>query len=106
MVFCRLDESKNMESLPALKDDYPTIEDGRQSLTGKLTQVKLSCSDWNPEGHLRATFELESGYKVNGSLPKAISKDDVGKSFSFNGTIEDQGKGFGFYKRPAKIVQV
>lgn len=106
MVFCRLDESKDIESLPALKDDYPTIENGRQSLTGKLTSVKFSVSEWYPEGTMRATFELESGYKINGTLPKAISGKDIGKIFTFNGTIEDQGRGFGFYKRPAKVVHV
>ena len=104
MVFCRLDESKEITELPELKTEYPSIENGRQLLSGKLTNVKESISDYGVS--LRATFELESGYKINGTLPKGLSVEDIGKTFSFNGTIEDQGKGFGFYKRPAKAVKV
>ena len=109
MVFCKLDETKDFASLPTLKDDYPTIENGRQLLTGKLISVKFTVNQWDDSGsgYYRATFELESGYKVNGTLPKAIdSEGNINKMFSFNGTVEDQGKGFGFYKRPAKVNQV
>lgn len=110
MAFCRLDASYEiiggLSELPELKTDYPTIENGRQELTGKLVKVNESYSEEYETLTIRATFELENGYKVNGTLPKRLSNDDIGETFRFNGTIEDQGKGFGFYKRPAKVAKI
>lgn len=106
ITFAELNAKREAERNAAkeLADDVPT---GRTEVTGTVLSVKAKDSYYGTT--MKMLVESTTGFRVYGTLPKALDSYDengkcvhVGKEVTFTATLEpskDDAK-FGFYKRP------
>lgn len=94
----RIVEESKSDPTPA-----PVIE-GRIVLTGRVVCVKLQESVYGTT--VKMIVLDDRGFKVWGTMPKALEEDNVSKGdrVTFTGTVgvSDDDETFGFYVRPSK----
>ena len=79
------------------------VPNGMQTVIGTLTSVKKNVS--GPYGiQSIMTVHSDDGYRIYGTLPKALSNAKAGSRVKFTGTLKQssQDKYFGFVSRPSK----
>jgi hypothetical protein len=87
------------------------VEAGRIEVTAALIAVKEydDLYSYTPGAvTYKALFVTNKGYKIFGTVPSGVSRDDRGEVFRFRATIQpSDDPGFGYYKRPygAEIIE-
>lgn len=82
---------------------------GRVVVTGVVLTTKVVDSDFNRFGTLKMLLKDDSGFKVWGTVPAAVSSDNFkpGSRLTIRATVtpsKDDPK-FGFFKRPTLLAQ-
>jgi hypothetical protein len=84
-----------------LLNSAPCIS-GREQITGKVLKIKWQDSQYG--GQLKCLIADDRGFKVWGTVPRAIDNAEQGDRVTFVATVEpsQDDESFGFYKRPSK----
>lgn len=96
-------EDREKQEAEARANATPCPE-GRMEVTGVLASTKYN-EHW---GYWQMLVIDDRGFKVWGTLPRALSPDDRGSRVRFTATVtrSDKDPLFGFYKRPAKVAKL
>lgn len=85
----------------------PDLPTGLYTIVGRVISIKWVENQWG--GQLKVLVELDTGQRVFGTLPAAISDANADDRISFDATVEasKDDRLFGFYKRPrnAQILE-
>lgn len=96
-------EAERAEKAASEPAPAPVVE-GRITVTGEVLSTKAQDSPYGPT--LKMLVLEERGFKVWGTLPRALEADVplVGKRVVFTASVErsDDDECFGFFKRPAQ----
>lgn len=84
----------------------PDVTEGRRTITGEILTVKWVENMYG--GALKMLVGTDEGERLWGTKPSILSAEcDKGARIQFVATVEAGGdKGFGFFARPAKAVQL
>lgn len=88
------------------KDEVTPVPEGRHQVTGRIVSTRW-VQGYRDEV-LKMLVEDDQGYRVWGSMPKALWEADAGDRVQFTAALEQSrdDRGFGFFKRPTKPERV
>lgn len=88
------------------KAAIPDLPTGKITVEGEIVSFKCVDTDWGTT--IKMLVKNEEGWKVYGTVPKALNEAEVGDVVRFTANVEasrDDTK-FGFYKRPTRATLV
>jgi hypothetical protein len=101
-VFTSIERAAKRAAEDAIVTD---VIEGRIEIAGRVLTTKWQSSDYGDT--LKMLVRDARGFKVWGSVPRAISADiEKGDEVTFTATVErsDDDSTFGFFKRPSKAA--
>lgn len=93
------------ERLVADAADPVMLPEGRHEVVGKILAIKEQPSPYRRGGvDLKTLVEDGAGWRVWGTLPKALAEAKTGDQVTFTATLtrSDRDQDFGFFSRPTK----
>jgi hypothetical protein len=79
------------------------VPEGRRTVEGEVVTVKWQDNAYG--GNLKMLVQAE-GYRLWGTVPRAIDDVERGDRVQFTATLTAKERGFGFYSRPSKATIV
>lgn len=98
-------EARKAAELKEQESWSPVPDDGeRHTITGEIVSVR-EPDEYSVFPSWKMLVKTTEGFKLWGSMPRAISPDDKGAEVTFTArlTRSDKDQYFGFYSRPTKV---